>query len=194
VPVTPQQLAAAGGGLGNIIQRKGVSPSVPVAERTIVPRRNTIPAPAIGSAPTPAITLSPLAAHLRANLPEMKRHPDFADLIPQDVTAIAEESPEAGAVYLFDAERHILGRIEPHRVNGKVAPGKYVYTPLDREVDKVRPFTLDLARPVALPAVALAADAPALAEPIRQAFPPGCGPAGARDLAASCRQQLAGQR
>ena len=127
---------------------------------------------------TPA--LSPLAVYLRANLLTLKRLPDFAGIIPQDVAAIAEESPEAGVVYLLDANQQILGWIRALQERGVVVQGKYVYAPAHGALSPATPFELDLSKPVSLQSASLAPASgrpmqrlePTLMEPIRPAMRP----------------------
>ncbi|MFM9938483.1 MAG: hypothetical protein ACKVP7_03175 [Hyphomicrobiaceae bacterium] len=189
VPATSQQVVAASARLGDLIQRRGVSPSIPVAERGIVPPRLAVATPSARPAPTPVAvtsapttvtgaTLSPLASYLRANLATMKRLPEFGRLIPATVAAVGEESPDKGVVYLLDANRQILGRVEPYREGGRIVGGQFVYAPVDRAIEGETPFELDLAKPMAVRQAALAPgkpDMPALIEPIRPAVPPTAG-------------------
>ena len=148
VPALAPRVASASGSFDDMILRPGMSPRIPVAERGIVP-----PRAAVAAVPATSAVMSPLAENLRVNLETMKRHPDFAGIIPADVAAIAEEAREAGVVYLLDANRRVLGRIEPHRENGTVVNGKFVYVPAERADAKpkfVRTAALAPARTVAL--------------------------------------------
>jgi hypothetical protein len=175
VPAVARRNAAAIARFEELILRRGASP-IPTAER------GPLAAP-VASAPaaTAGPALSPLAAYLRANLLTLTRLPDFAGILPQDVAAIAEESPEAGVVYLLDANQQILGRIKAHRQQGVVVDGKYVYAPANRALEDAKPFELDLSKPVSLRAASLAPssghpmqalDAPTLVEPLRPAIRP----------------------
>jgi hypothetical protein len=174
VPAVARRVAAAAGRLEELILRRGASP-IPTAER------GPLTAP-VASAPaaTHATALSPLAAYLRANLLTLKRLPDFAGILPQDVAAIAEESPAAGVVYLLDANQQILGRIKAHREQGMVVDGMYVYAPANRAPEDARPFELDLSKPASLRSASLAPSSgrprqamePTLVAPIRPAMRP----------------------
>jgi hypothetical protein len=174
VPAVSRRVAAATSRLEELILSRGASP-IPTAERGP-------PAAPVASAPaaTPGPVLSPLAAYLRANLLTLKRLPDLAGILPQDVAAIAEESPEAGMVYLLDANQQILGRIKAHRERGTVVDGKYVYAPANRALEDATPFELDLSKPVSLRSASLTPSSgrpmqalePTLVEPIRPAMRP----------------------
>ena len=177
VSAPPQRVAAATGGLEDLILRRGATPRIPVAERGIVPPKAATPASATVAHLTPALTMSPLAAFLKVNLATMKQLPVYANVIPGNVTAIAEESPEEGIVYLLDAGHEIIGRIEPHQANGTIVRGKYVYAALDKPIENEKPFDLDLSRSLKVRSASLAPvpethAAPALVEPIRPALPP----------------------
>jgi hypothetical protein len=173
-PAVARRVAAATGRLEELILRRGASP-IPTTER------GPLTAP-VASAPatTPGPALSPLAAYLRTNLLTLKRLPDFAGILPQDVAAIAEESPEAGVVYLLDANQQILGRIKAHREQGGVVDGMYVYAPANRALEDATPFELDLSKPASMRSASLApasgrpmqALEPTLVEPIRPAMRP----------------------
>jgi hypothetical protein len=176
VPAVARRVAAATGRLEELIQSRGAAPiPTPTAER------GPLAAP-VASAPAaiPGPALSPLAAYLRANLLTLKRLPDLAGILPQDVAAIAEKSPEAGVVYLLDSNQQILGRIRAHREQGVVVDGKYVYAPTNRALEDATPFELDLSNPVSLRSASLApasgrpmqALEPTLVEPIRPAMRP----------------------
>jgi hypothetical protein len=180
VPAVTRRVAAATGRLEELIVRRGASP-IPAAERG----PQTAP---VASAPvaTPGPALSPLAAYLRVNLLTLKRLPEFAGILPQDVAAIAEESHGAGVVYLLDANQQILGRIKAHWERGVVVSGKYVYAPANRALEDATPFELDLSKSVSLRSASLtssserrmqALDEPTLVEPIRPAMrPPAAEP------------------
>jgi hypothetical protein len=170
VPAVARRVAAATGRLEQLIQSRGGSP-IPTAARG--PQEARVAA----TPATPA--LSPLAIYLRANLLTLKRLPDFAGIIPQDVAAIAEESPEAGVVYLLDANQHILGSIRAHQERGVVVQGKYVFAPAHGALEPATPFELDLSKPVSLRSASLTPrrqrqpiDEPTLMEPITQATRP----------------------
>lgn len=146
-----------------------------VAHAETAPREPSPPA-VPPAAPAETAEMSPLASYLRANLSAMKRLPALADVIPREVAAIAEEGPQAGAVYLLDSEHQILGRIQPQVPYGLPSAGAFVYVPLDRETDGEKPFSLDLSKPAAAQVAALtaAADEPRLLEPIRPASRQAC--------------------
>jgi hypothetical protein len=172
VPAVARRVAAATGRLEELILRRGASP-IPTAERGPL---------TVASAPaaTPGPAQSPLAAYLQANLLTLKRLPDLAGILPQDVAAIAEESPEAGVVYLLGANQQILGRIKAHREQGVVVDGMYVYAPANRALEDATPFELDLSKPASLRSASLAPSSgrpmqalePTLVEPIRPAMRP----------------------
>jgi len=172
LPAVARRVAAATGRLEELIQRRGASP---------IPAGASGPPPAF-VASTPAATavpaLSPLAAYLRANLLTLMRLPDFAGILPQDVAAIAEASPEAGVIYLLDANRQILGRITAQQEQGVMVDGKYIYAPANRALEDATPFELDLSKPVSLRSASLTPPGgPALVEPIRPATrPPAAEP------------------
>jgi hypothetical protein len=170
-PAVARRVAAATGRLEELIQSRGASP-IPTAERGPQEAR-------VAAAPPATPALSPLAIYLRANLLTLKRLPAFAGIIPQDVAAIAEETPEAGVVYLLAANQQILGSIRAHRERGVVVQGKYVYVPARGALAPATPFELDLARPVSLRSASLTPwrqmqpiDEPTLVEPIRPATRP----------------------
>jgi hypothetical protein len=171
VPAVGQRVAAATGRLEQLIQSRGISP-IPTAERG--PQE-----PRVAAAPPVTPVLSPLAVYLRANLLALERLPDFAGIIPQDVAAIAEQSPEAGVVYLLDANQQILGWIRAHQERGVVVQGKYVYAPAHGALKPATPFELDLSKPAWLRSASATPwrqlqpiDEPKLVEPIRPAIRP----------------------
>lgn len=177
VPAPPQRLQTAAARLDDLILRRGMSPRIPIAERGIVPPKPLVSSMTADAAPAKPARLSPLATYLRANLATMKRLPDYVAIFPKEVTAIAEEAPDDGIVYLLDADQQILGRIVAHKDGHRIVPGRYVYAPIDRAIEEVDPFELDLSRPAAVRAAALAGqpgapDTPQLVEPIRPASPP----------------------
>lgn len=216
VAAQPARIASADFRLGDLITRPGVAPSIPVAERAVVPRRKVVAAaaPAAPPRPEPAVaikrTMSPLAAYLKANLAALKQQPDLADVLPQQVKAIAEVSPEAGVVYLLDSNAGVLGRIEPFRQRGTAVEGKYVFAAGDRTTGAARPFELDLSKPAALRTVALrepvsradpapepaaappetpvAREEPRLIEEVKPAMPPpSCAAGGQAEPGVPCR-------
>jgi hypothetical protein len=180
VPAPAQRVATAIGRLDDLIAPRDGSSPVAIAERAIVPpRAATISASAVLATQPPAAApaLSPLATYLRANLAAMKRLPDFARVIPQDVDAVAEDSPEAGVVYLLDASQQVLGRIEAHQQQATAGAGTYVYVALGRAVEDSRSFELDLSRPVSVRSASLSSRpagslTPTLVAPIRPATKP----------------------
>lgn len=214
VPATPAKLATASAHLGDLIARPGVSPTIPVAERAVVPRRPVVQAAAPPRPPVakPAVarSISPLAAYLKANLATLKQQPDLSGIIPQDVKAVAEVSPDAGVVYLLAADNSILGRIEPLRQQGITIEGKYVFASDDRAVGGAFPFALDISKPAAMRVVAVTApvsepapqapalpaprEEPPLVEPVKPAEPPACANGGQADPAVPCRLRFSPRR
>jgi hypothetical protein len=171
VPAVAGRVAAAAGRLEELIESRGASPVATAARGAQEVR--------VAAAPPATPALSPLASYLRANLLTLKRLPDFAGIIPQDVAAIAEEPPAAGVVYLLDANQQILGWIRAQQERGVVVHGKYVYAPADGALAPATPFELDLSKPASLRSASLTPwrqmqpiDEPTLVEPIRPATRP----------------------
>lgn len=187
VPASPNRIAMASGGIDDIVLRRGASPKIPIAERGIVPPKAATPPrarePAVAAVPADR-GLSPLATYLRANLALMKRMPDYAAFIPAKVAAVAEESPDAGIVYLMDGNDEILGHIEPADGRTRGTRGRFVYVPADQPDSKRMAFDLDLSKPATVQAVSYTPgttpgpaparrNEPPLVEPIREVTPPG---------------------
>lgn len=65
-PADPARIATADSLLGDLIRRSGVSPSIPIAERAIVPRRMAVPSPArrLALAAPPPLTIGDLLARM----------------------------------------------------------------------------------------------------------------------------------
>ena len=213
-PASPAKIATASAHLGDLIKRPGVSPTIPVAERAVVPRRPVVkvvapPSPLVAT-PAVARSISPLAAYLRANLTTLKQQPDLAGVIPQHVKAVAEESPDAGVVFLLDANNGILGRIEPLRQQGITVEGKYIFAAEDRAVGGAFPFALDISKPAALRVVAVATpveapappapsvpaprEEPPLVEVVKPVEAQPCANGGVADPAVPCRLRFAPRR
>jgi hypothetical protein len=193
VPALPRRVAAATGRFEDLILRRGASPPMAIAERAAVPPQAA--GPPATRAPGPS--LSPLASYLRANLLTLKQLPELATILPQDVAAIAEKSPEAGIVYLLDAKDRILGRIAAHQERGVVIQGRYVYAPRDGALEEGTPFELDLSKNASLRAASLAPspgrfspspDEPTLVEPIRPARRASRGPSLVEPVRPAARQ------
>jgi hypothetical protein len=183
VPAALQRVASAEAGLGELIQRRGVSPKIPIAERGFLPQKPPVdvatafapsPAPAMASltsslatiaVPTPQPALSQLAIFLRSNLATMMRLPQFAAIIPAEVAGIAVNTPDTGVVYALNKNDQILGKFAARQDQGQVIAGEYVYAALDRQVDQDAAFSLDLTKPITMQAAAVVPQAPSAAEP-----------------------------
>jgi hypothetical protein len=182
LPFTPaalQRVASAEGGLGELIQRRGVSPKIPIAERGFLPQKPPVdmatafaPSPAAAMAslttmavPSPQPALSQLAIFLRTNLATMMRLPQFAAIIPPEVASIAVNTPDTGVVYALNKNDQILGKFVARQDQGQVIAGQYVYAALDRQVDQDAVFSLDLTKPISMQSATLQPQAPATAEP-----------------------------
>ncbi len=167
-----QRVASAEAGLGDLIQRRGVSPKIPIAQRGFVPQKPPVevaaafaPSPAPAKAtlpssppiavPTPQPALSQLAIFLRTNLATMMRLPQFTAIIPSEVASIAVNTPDTGVVYALDKDDHILGKFAARQDQGQVITGQYVYAALDRQVDQDAAFNLDLTKPIGMQPAAL---------------------------------------
>ncbi len=181
-----QRMATAAANLADLIQRPGLSPRIPLAQRGFLPQRRaasapppavavTAPKPGVMAAafkvPTPSPALSPLAVYLRSYLNTLRRQPAFARVIPPAVASIGVAAPENNVVYLLDGADQIVGRIEPYRENGREMTGMFVAA----TTGAVTPFQLDLSRPPLIEAAATTAgEAPLLLEPTRSAPRPAC--------------------
>ena len=160
-PASGQRVAAADASLGDLIQRRGVSPRIPIAERGFVPSKSAVAAAAappvpVGPAavstiavPKPTPALSRLAVYLRSNLATMMRMPQFAALVPPEAASIAVSQPDTGVVYVLNKNDQILGKFAAHEERGVIVEGQYVYAALDRPSEAEFPFSLDLSRPIA---------------------------------------------
>lgn len=177
MPAPAQRVAAVASALDDLILRRGASPRLTLAERALVPLKpapvpTSTPAPPMATASTPAMSAtprpSPLAQYLATNLAAMKRQPRFAPLIPSETVGVIEESPDDGIVYLLDAERRVLGHIEPHLIDNTVAAGQYAYFDFNGPNERVSPVALNLSQPVTLQT----AEPPQLIGPIRLATRP----------------------
>ena len=186
-PAASERVATASGDLADLIKRRGLSPRIPIAERTFFPPRSApvaafVPAPPAPvktsmTVPSPSPALSPLAAYLRTNLAAMLRLPAFAIMFPRDVTGIGVSNPDTGTVFLLNSGDQIVGRIQAHRENGRVVDGRYLYVPSDRGGAAEPPFALDLSRPIVAQTIASnGQDQPLLLEPARAAPRPLCAP------------------
>lgn len=177
-----QRMASADGALGDIIQRRGASPRIPIAERAFVPSKSALAAAAVPPAalvpaapkmavPTPAPALSRLAIYLRSNLATMMRMPQFAALVPPEAAGIAVNQPDTGVVYVLNKNDQILGKFTAHEERGVIVDGQFVYAALDRQTEPEMPFSLDLTKPIAAQMPALPAqqtqDEPLLLEPTK---------------------------
>lgn len=192
LPFTPapaRQVAIATAGLDDLVLKRGASPRLTLAERTIVPPRKALAVPgearaaadagsrgdqgAAAATPAPA-GLSPLAMYLRANLAVMRSMPAYAGIFPEQVAAVAEDRTMPGLVFLLDHEQKILGRVTPEAGRGGIAPGRYVFLPEQGGSGAGRPFTIDIAHPIAQRSAGLTtADAePRLIGPVRPAVRP----------------------
>lgn len=178
VAATPKRVASATGRFEDLLLRPGKKPKrFKSAERKRLaaaakPARSEpkIPAPAPATSKTRILTWSPLASYLRANLETMKRLPEFAAIVPANVAAIGERSPEEGIVYLLNAKGKILGHVEAHPARGS---GQYVYVPLDGVAKAHNIFALDLSKPATTRTATLASSPSwTLIEPPRLAIRP----------------------